>query len=221
MWQTILSILPMAVASAISVTSILLFLAILVSGENQVKNGFAFILGGCIALTAIAFIVVFPFTKADSGSSPDYVLHAIIDFVLAILCLVLVIRSWLHRHEVKPEKEVKNSGGFLKCLAMGLVIRVVSANTLPPFIGAIKDISGAKLTYSGDITICAIIILISMSTIILPYLLFIFNKKAARKIIDPMNVFLKKYKNIINNTLLIVVAVYLSYHGFIHLNHII
>jgi hypothetical protein len=211
----------MAVASAISVTSILLFLAILVSGENQVKNGFAFILGGFISLTAITFIVVFPFTKADSGSSPNYILHAVVDFILAILCLVLVIRIWLQRHKVKPEKEVKKSGGFIKFLAIGLVIRVVSVNTLPPFIGAVKDISGSKMSLTVDIAICAIIILISMSTIILPYLLFIFNKKSARKIIDPVNTFLKRNKNIINGTLLLVVGVYLAYHGFKHLHHIV
>ena len=165
--------------------------------------------------------MVFPFTKADSGASPNYVLHAIIDFGLVLVCVILVIRTWLNRHKVKPGKEVKKSGGFFEYLAIGLVIRLVSANTMPPYIGAVKEISGARLSFAGDILLCAVIILISMSTIILPYLLFIFNKEAAKKIIDPVNVFLKKNKNIINNTLLIVVAIYLSYHGFMYLHHIL
>jgi VanZ family protein len=221
MWQTFISVFPLALASAISVTSILLFLAILVAGENQARNGFAFILGGLLSLAAIAFIVVFPFTKADSGSSPNYTLHAVFDFALAFVCVIMVIRTWLNRHKTKPEKQIKKSGGFLEYFAIGLVIGLVSANTLPPYIGAVKDISGAKLAIVGDVVLCILIILISMSTILLPYLLFIFNKEAARKIIEPVNVFLKKNKNIINNTLLIVVAVYLCYHGLIRLNHII
>lgn len=219
MTETFLSILPLALASAISVTSILLFLAILVSGENQVKNGFAFILGGLIALVAITFIVVFPFSKADPGSTPNYTMHAMIDFGLSLLCIVLIIRTWLNRHKEKPEKEVKKSGGFLQYLAIGIVIRLVSANTLPPFLGAVKDVSGAGIPVSEEVLLCAIIILISLSTIILPYLIYIFNKENARKIIDPVNIFLSKNKNIINNILLILVAVYLFYHGFLHLHH--
>jgi len=218
MSDIILTVLPLALASAISVTSILIFLAILVSGENQIKNGLAFIAGGVISCMLITAVVLFSFDKPDSGSTPDYLLHAIIDFAMAGICLFIVLWTFVGWNKPAKEKTVNKSGGFLKYLVFGFLIRLLSANTLPPFIGAVKDISAATLPIADDILLSSLIILISMSLIILPYLLFIFNRSRALVLISPVSAFLKSNKNLINVILLILVAFYLTWHGFLHLH---
>jgi len=218
MSQTFFSILPLAIASAISVTSILLFLAILVSADNQVRNGFAFITGGVIMCAIITIFVLFPFLKSSSGTPVNYTLHAVIDFGLAAVCLLIVFITILHWNKPAKPREGAASGGFFKYLMLGALIRLVSANAVPPFIGAVKDVSMAQLSFINNIILSAAIILIAMSTIILPYLLFLFNKQRALKLIAPVSDFLKRNKNIINTVMLLLVMAYLTFHGVMHLN---
>jgi len=188
----------------------------MISGGKQIRNGFAFILGGLLTLSLIAFLIVFPLTFADSGSSHDQIIHAIIDFGLALLCVIMALRTWFNRNKIKTEKEVKKQGGVMKYFGIGMAIRLLSANTLPPFIGAIKEVSGSGILIGEKIMLCIAVILISMSTIILSYLMFIFNKEIAERILKPVNLFLRKNKNIISISLLTLVAVYLCYHGLLH-----
>jgi len=219
MFETFLSTLPLSIASSISVTSILLFLAILVSGKNQVRNGFAFIVGGIITASIIIFIELFSIHKANPGASPNYVMHAVIDFVLAGICLLLLIMTFIgwNKPEQEKKKDDKKSGGVFTYVIMGALIKLVSANTLPPFIGAIKEVAAAQLASAQVVVLCAIILLISMLPVIIPYLLFLFNQQRALVIIDPASTFLKKYKNFINSIVLGLVVIYLCYHGYSHL----
>ena len=96
-------------------------------------------------------------------------------------------------------------------------MRIISANTLPPFIGAINEVSVAQLPGTEVVVLCMIIILITMSPIFIPYLLFLFNEQRALVVIAPVSVFLTKYKNTINSVVLILVVFYLGYHGYLDL----
>ncbi|MEI7726201.1 MAG: GAP family protein [Bacteroidota bacterium] len=219
MFETFLSTLPLSIASAISVTSILLFLAILVSGKNQVRNGLAFIIGGIITAVVITLVELLSIHKVNPGTSPDYAMHAVVDFVLAGICFLLLIITFIgwNKPEQEKKKEDKKPGGVFTYIIMGALIKLVSANTLPPFIGAIKEVAAAQLGGTQVVVLCTMIILISMLPVIIPYLLFLLNQQKALVMIDPASVFLKKYKNLINSVVLTLVVFYLCYHGYIQL----
>ncbi len=218
MLELFITTLPLSLAAAVSVTSILVFFTIMVAKDKQLENGLAFIVGGIIAYTAILFIVVFSFDKAAPPDAPKHAeIHAIADFILAGLCALLVIKSFFKKGVEKVKKETKTPGGAFAYLGIGALMRAASANTLPPFIAAVKDVSGAHLSVESSVVMCVLIILITMSPMILPWLLFVFNKEKAIALINPVSRFLEKNKAKISNSVLIVIAVYLAMHGFKHL----
>lgn len=210
--------LPLSLAAAISVSSILGFFTIMVAKEKQLENGFAFMVGGILAYCAIIIFVLLPFSKAAPAGAPQHAeMHAVADFILAGLCFLLVIKALFKKDDAEKKKETKILGGVFAYLGMGALMRIASANTLPPFIGAVKDVLGAHLSIESSVILCSLIILISMSPMIIPWLLFLVNKEKAIDLINPAGQFLEKNKRMLNNTVLSVIAVYLVIHGFIHL----
>lgn len=217
MSNVFISILPLAIASSLSVTSLPLFFAILISNEKQLKNGFAFILGGILALTIIAILIVLPLSVIDSGVLHHDILHAILDFGLALFCMILGLITWLKKGKSKAPTDAKKHSGAVKYFVYGMVIRLLSVNTLPPYIGSIKEITGLNLSLADEIILSSLVIFISMLTIILPFVVYIFNRETAKKLLNPLSNFLLKNKKTINISLLFLVSVYLCYQGFTRL----
>jgi len=180
MLDLFISTLPLSLAAAISVTSILVFFTIMVGKDKQLENGLAFIVGGILAYSVILVIVLFSFGKAAPIGTPKHEeVHAIADFILAGLCALLVIKSLLKKDTAQKKKTTKVPGGALAYLGIGALMRAASANTLPPFIAAVKDVSGAHLPVESTVIMCVLIILISMFPMIIPWLLFVFNREKA------------------------------------------
>jgi hypothetical protein len=218
MSEIFITTLPLSLAAAVSVTSILVFFSIMVAKEKQLENGLAFMLGGIIAYTAVLLVVLFSFDKAVPAGAPKHQeIHAIADFILAGLCALLVVKSFFKKDKKDKEKESKVPGGAFAYLGIGALMRAASANTLPPFVAAVKDVSAAHLAVGSSVILCVLIILITMSPMIIPWLLFVFNKEKAIALITPVSRFLENNKAKISNTVLIVIAVYLAMHGFKHL----
>jgi hypothetical protein len=210
--------LPLSLAASISVTSILVFFTIMVAKEKQLENGLTFITGGILAYAVVLMIVLFSFGKAAPAGAPKHAeIHAIADFILAGLCALLVIKSFIKKDAGEQKKESKVPGGALAYLGLGALMRVASVNTLPPFIAAVKDVSAAHLSVESSVIMCILIILISMFPIIIPWLLFVFNREKAIALINPVSRFLKNNKTKISNTVLIIITVYLTMHGLKHM----
>jgi hypothetical protein len=215
MFEIFITTLPLSLAAAISVSSILVFFTIMVAKEKQIENGLAFIVGGIISYAIITILVLFSFGQAAPAGAPKHVeMHAIADFVLAGLCVLLVIKAFFKKDDSEKKKEAKIPGGAFAYLGIGALMRAGSANTLPPFIAAVKDVSGAHLSVESTVVLCTLIILTSMFPMVIPWLLFLFNKEKAVALINPVSRFLEKNKKKISNTVLVVIAVYLVMHGF-------
>jgi len=75
-------------------------------------------------------------------------------------------------------------------------------------------VSGAHLSVESTVVLSTLIILTSMFPMVIPWLLFLFNKEKAVALINPVSRFLEKNKKKISNTVLVVIAVYLVMHGF-------
>lgn len=218
MLQVFISTLPLSLAAAVSVSSILVFFTIMVAKEKQLENGLAFITGGVLAYTAILLIVLFSFGKAAPAGAPKHEeIHAVADFILAGLCALLVVKSFIKKDTGEKKKETKIPGGAFAYVGIGALMRAASANTLPPFIAAVKDVSGAHLSVESTAILSVLIILITMFPMIIPWLLFVLNREKAIALINPVSRFLEKNKSKISNTVLIVITIYLAMHGFKHL----
>ena len=210
--------LPLSLAAAVSVSSILVFFTIMVAKEKQLEHGFAFVLGGISCYAAIAAVVIFSCSAAaPPGSSHHPVLHAGGDFILAALCILLAIKEMLKKTDPGKEKKRDLPGGTIAYFGIGALMRGASANTLPPFIAAVKDVSGARLPAASSLTMYLLIILVSMVPMIIPLLIFMFNREKAVALIMPVNEFLEKNKKRISIVVLAAIALYLALHGFHHL----
>ena len=213
MFEVFLSIIPLSLAASVSPTSYLLFFNILVAKQHQLRNGMAFIIGGTLTYTSIAFVVLISIGNVTSDN-PHNELHAVADFSLAAISLVLLFVMLREENKTEQKNESKKSSGIFPHVFSGAMIKLVSANTLPPFIAAIKDVSVAHLSMVAIAILCTSVILITMLPLIAPYLLYLFNKKRALVLLAPADHFLGKYKNYINSIILILVALYLIYLGF-------
>lgn len=210
--------LPLSLAAAVSVSSILVFFAILVAKEKQLEHGCAFVLGGISSYAAIAAVVIFSCSAAVPPGSPHHpALHAGGDFILSALCILLVIKELLKKADPCKEKKRDLPGGAVAYFGIGALMRAASANTLPPFIAAVKDVSGAQIAWAPALTMYLLIILVSMAPMIIPLLIFMFNREKAVALILPVNNFLEKNKKRISIVVLVVIALYLALHGFHHL----
>lgn len=209
--------LPLSLAAAISVSSILVFFTIMVAKEKQLENGFAFMAGGVLAYCAIIVLMLLPFGKAAPAAPKHAEIQAVADFILAGLCFLFVIKDFFEKKAFEKKDKNKKRRSALSYLGIGALMRVVSANTLPPFIAAIKDVLGAHLSIESSVILCLIIILTSMLPMIIPWMLFLVDKEKAVDFINPASRFLEKNKRTLNNTVLAVIAVYLVMHGFMHL----
>ncbi|MEI8354845.1 MAG: GAP family protein [Deltaproteobacteria bacterium] len=218
MIELLMATLPLSLAAAVSVSSILVFFAILVAKEKQLEHGFAFVLGGISSYAAIAAVVIFSCSAAAPPGSPHHPgLHAGGDFILSALCILLAIKEMLKKADPGKEKKRDLPGGAVAYFGIGALMRGASANTRPPFIAAVKDVSGAHLSSSSSMTLYLMIILVSMAPMIIPLLIFMFNREKAVALILPVNNFLEKNKKRISITVLVVIAFYLALHGFHHL----
>ncbi len=217
MFEVFLSIVPLSLAASVSVTSYLLFFNILAAKEHQLRNGLAFIIGGTLTYTVIAVVVLISVGKVTSNSNPHNALHAVADFSLAAISLVLLFVILRKENKTEHKKDGKKSSDIFPHVLSGAMIKLVSANTLPPFIAAIKEISVAHLSIVAIAILCILVILITMLPLMAPYLLFLFNKQRALVLLAPVDHFLGKYKNYINSIILILVALYLIYLGFTRL----
>ena len=214
MVEVFLSIIPLSFAASVSVTSYLLFFNILAAKQHQLRNGLAFIIGGTLTYLVIALVVLISVGNVSSNSNPHNLLHAVADFSLAAISLALLFVMLREENKTEQKNESKKSSGIFPHVFSGAMIKLVSANTLPPFIAAIKDVSVAHLSMVAIAILCTSVILITMLPLIAPYLLYLFNKKRALVLLAPADHFLGKYKNYINSIILILVALYLIYLGF-------
>jgi hypothetical protein len=219
MIQIFLTTLPLSLAASVSITSFLIFFTALLAPENQLRNGLAIIVGGIVANAGLTLVVLLSIGHAAS-SPHHHNIHAGVNFTLAAICLIVVLLSLKKKKAPRKKKESKMQGGVSAYVVSGMVIRLLSANTVPPYIDAVKDVSGAHLPIMPSTVLCALIMIISMLPLIVIWLIFLFNKEKALAIIHPLGKFLEKNKKNITNITMILIAIYLFILGFDHLGKI-
>lgn len=221
MFEIFLQTLPLSLAASVSVTSFLLFFAILLSPVNPVRNGLAFIVGGLLANAALTLVVLLLLGNATPASSPHRnLVHASVNFTLAATCLVFVLMSLKRNDTPRKKKKNRTSGGVLAVVVSGVFIRLLSANTVPPYIDAVKDVTRAHLPMMSSAILWTSIMVISMLPLIVIWFIFLCHQEKALTIVRPLGVFLENHRKVINNGTLILIACYMVFLGFEHLGMI-
>lgn len=215
MLEIILTTLPLSIAAAVSPTSLLLLLAILMAKEGQVRNGMAYIGGGLLAYTGILVTVLFSYNSAASLSKPPHnLLHGTVDLVLALVALCILVYLLNKGKSAGPKKPAKLPQGILAYVMFGASMRVASANTIPPFISAVKAVAGAELAGAAEAVALSAVVLVTMLPLIAPFVLFLFNQEKALALLTPVGDFLTKHRIAIVCAILAVVTVQLAMHGY-------
>ncbi|MEI6287664.1 MAG: GAP family protein [Bacillota bacterium] len=220
MAEVLLSSLPLAIVSAISATSFVIFFAVLSGKSRQVGSGLAFIIGGVIANFIIAMIVIFfvgnsPIVK----SNPHNLAHAIGDFIIAALAIVIIVVKALKDRKPKPAKTNTRPGSILAYAGYGFGLRVASANCLPPYIAAIHMLAMTKGVAVAEVISASLVInFISLLPLILALLMFLLFKEKALKLLSPISSFLGRNSGRIFYITLVLVAGYLVVKGIGHLH---
>lgn len=215
MFEIILTTLPLSIAAAVSPTSLLLLLAILMAKEGQVRNGMAYIAGGVLAYVGILVAVLLSYNSAASLSKPPHnLLHGSVDLVLALVALGILVYLLQKGKSAGPKKPTNLPQGFLAYVMFGASMRVASANTIPPFISAVKAVAGAELTVAAEAAALSAVVLVTMLPIIAPFVLFLFNQEKALALLTPVGNFLTKHRIAIVSVILAAVTVQLAQHGY-------
>jgi len=197
MTDILFQILPLSLSAAISPTSFVLLIVIMSRNRNPVRGGLEFILGGICSLAAIGAAVILTIKGADIFSRYDgRFLFPAIDFILGTTAIILLIKYALNKTPHKKEKK-PSTGSFTECFMAGFWMRLLSSNTIPPFIGAVKAISVTKLSTGNMILLHVLNLTIALLPLIIPIALFIVSPGLAIKIFLPVKNYLEKHERAI------------------------
>ncbi|MEI6287531.1 MAG: GAP family protein [Bacillota bacterium] len=216
-----IKIMPLILAAAVSPADFVVLIKILAGAHHQRRNALAFILGSSLMylLVAIATMLVFEHQLGHPPvvRQPHNLDHALVNFTLAGLAVVLFIRMLLKNDSEQPEPNAKAADGPLKCFFIGMGMKVLSLNAMLPFIAAVHEVSESGLGVDDRMVVFALGIGIAVLPMLLPYVGFVLNKRLALKIVVPIGNFIDKHKNQVVKVMLPIVAVLLCYHGLVHL----
>ena len=221
MSETIITILPLALASAISPADFVVLIKILAGAQHQRRNALAFILGGAsmYVLVLVATVLAFEHSLGHPPvmHHPHNLDHAIVNFTLAGLAVFLFIRMLTACLPEKSIAEAKPADGPVSCYLLGLGMKLLSLNALLPFIGAVHEVSESGLWFDQRVVVFGMAIAIAILPMLVPFAVFLLNEQLALKLVVPIGNFIDRNKARVVKIALPLVAVIFCYHGFVYL----
>jgi len=225
MLQTFLNILPLALATGISMALFMFLVMILMRKDRQAVNSLVFIIGVFTALIVVGGLMVVFIKPAihsatEATHSPKSLVHGVVDVVLGIACLLLTARNLMSKKEEKTDekagkKETMASWGSAHFLAAGFGLRLLSLDTMPPFIGAMRDISMAHIADEEKILLLAVTSVIATLPLLIPWVMFVINPEKAISLLVPFKAFIERKKKAIVSIVLLLLALLFIHSGIV------
>lgn len=214
---TLTQILPLAIATGLSTGLFLFLVMILMKGKRQAADSLSFVAGVTLALVAVAAIMMFIAKPHDvTVHHPKSLSHAILDLALGATAIVLLIKTFMVRGE-KKEKEKSgsrmDSWGPVQFFLAGFGMRLLSLDTMPPFISAVGKISIAHISGPEKMDLLVGSVIIGILPVLLPVLLFIISPVRAMAVLVPVKGFIERHKQVILRAILTLLGAYLAYSG--------
>jgi hypothetical protein len=213
MGRTLIEILPLAVAAAVSPAGLLAVMAILSGKGNARRNSLFFLLGSMLLLVATGLIVILFFHRAVHASSHSKEISAWIDIALGCLIIMIVAFQVLYKGG-KEEKKEEPHPHKRPYFVIGFLYMMVNTSTLIPFIAACKIIGADRLALAYNITLLAFVVAVTTSLIAIPVILSYAAPNRSEAILGPVKSFMNKHGGRIAQVFFLLIAVYLLLRGF-------
>jgi len=136
-------------------------------------------------------------------------ISAIVDIVLGILLLLLVF----FRHPKPKTNLPEQAPSTWKQFVTGFGFMVIDLSTLVLYFAALKMVFDAKLNFAENTVLIIAIIIIAMSTMVLPVLLATVFPHSSARILEILNRFITKHGTLINKIIVFLIAIYIIYKG--------
>lgn len=188
MLSVIGEILPLAVGLAVSPTTIIAAILMLVSAHAKATS-LAFMIGSIVGIlvAVVAFsILSSALPEADGGPAP---IAGIIKIILGLLLWLVALRQWRGRpaegeQAILPKwMSAIDSMTPAKCLALGYLLAAVNPKNLLLAASAGLIIGSAPLSLGQEAAVVIIFTLLAGSTVLIPV---IANLAASARMVGPL-----------------------------------
>ncbi|MCL5795680.1 MAG: GAP family protein [Patescibacteria group bacterium] len=209
MSQTLIQIIPFALAGAINPLGILIIISLLAKKDQPVKRAWLFLAGSILVLIAWIFLSHLILAGAFDISRQKDATSATIDIVLGAILII-----WAIFKKNKAKQESQRTASFWKIFVAGVIFMlIIDVETIVFYLASMKAIFEAQLNFWQQSLVYIINIIIVMSTMAFPALVPIFFPNKAEKILGWLNGFFTKYGQLIGKIVILVIALYLLYLG--------
>jgi hypothetical protein len=216
MERLLTTVLPLALASAISPAALAVSLAMLGAKDYPRLKAFAYLVGG--AVVALAVIVLGLLLAGSTRPWPDAVIHERIDAVLGCLLIAIGALALVIKSGNRPAGlGGLNSGSVLRQLAtcggIGLLAMGLNVSSLVPFFAAVRDVGRAAVGFEVKGAALTVATALLLAPMILPLAMYLIAPKAAAGILRPISTAATKYGRFLVAAICLVVGAVFVWRG--------
>jgi threonine/homoserine/homoserine lactone efflux protein len=212
--QTIGDLLPLALAVAICPIPIVAVILMLFSQRAR-ANSAMFVAGWIVGILGVTVVVLIVANTQDltqsSGQPEDSV--STVKLILGLLLIMLARREWRGRPK---EGETPTLPKYLqaidtvtppRALGLGVLLSALNPKSLVLIVAAALTISQADLSDGDTLIAVAVFVVISVSTVVVPVVLYNVMGERAQPTLNSMRTWLTQNNAIVMSVLLLVIGV--------------
>lgn len=220
MGKLLASMIPLAMAAAISPTMLTAVVLVLSSKDRPRRRALFFLAGAVITLIAIGAAAVSLSAAQPTSSHGKSPISAGIDIILGILLLYIGGRNFLKSRG--PAKEGQTGGRFQKFFQgggtandffLGVLFTVTDVTSLVFYLVAAKQARDSGLGVIADVAAMTIVGIAVILPILVPLAITIIAPNISGRVTDSLNEWIKKYGKYIGPVIAIAFGFYLLFKG--------
>jgi hypothetical protein len=213
-FELLVKVVPLAVASTMSPVVFGIAVALLAGKVHQIKRTLAFFLGAII--TVIILAIIGSFLGGGGADAGIKAIHpsASMDLVLGGLFIVFGIMSALPSKEKGPmvNKEGERPG-LVKWFVVGFLTNILNFDAVLLNITAVKEVFQSGIAFGQEIAVTVFSDLFFLLPILVPLSVYLIYPKKAKKVLEPLGILMKKYGNYLAMAIFFVFGAYLIIRG--------
>lgn len=210
MITTLLTILPLNLASALSPGILSLTLFLLGAKEHKRSRILALLIG---SLVAGIIAIILGFTLSGLADSPGQNRsEAIFDIVLGAFFLIFAIKVIISKERIKQHDKAQ-SPGFGKWLVIGFIISITNFDAVFLSLTAARETADAEITGFYKLIFVLINLFFFTLPITLPLLITLIAPATSTKVLNKLNGFMLRYSRYIIFAMFATFGIYLLWQG--------
>mgnify|MGYP000887696098 CR=1 FL=1 len=211
MVETLLKVFPLLLASTLS-PGLLALSVVLLSKKDGFKQTLAFLVGSVI--TSVAIIVIgLSLGETIKDLTGTKIIDNIVDLVLSGVFLYFGIITLVKNDNENKTKFNDKKNSIWLWMGLGFILSITNFDAVIFDITAAKEVGQAQISTIDKTIILVIESIFFNLPILLPAVLYAVAPATAKKILDPVNVFLTKYGKYIVSVIFLGFGIYLAYKG--------